>query len=85
MRVLSAKCRDYSKLSAIGWWFGASIGRRSLPVENSARVPQPGRERPPSAARRLVLAAAPGSLTPRLRVYISTSMCTASFPSNHAN
>jgi len=38
----------------------ATAGRRSLPAADPARVMQSGRERPPSAARRLVSAAAPG-------------------------
>ena len=36
-----------------------TVGRRSLPAAEPARVLQSGRERPPSAARRLVPAAAP--------------------------
>jgi len=40
LRILSTNCRDHSKLCAIDWWFGASVGQRSLPAGKSARVPR---------------------------------------------
>src|SRR5438105_1662853 len=53
-RIGDVKRREQSKLSAMDASFGVAVGRRLVPAANSARVPQPGRERPPSVARHVV-------------------------------
>ena len=58
-RVVQAKRQASSTMRRDRHAATAATGRRSLPAGKPAPVSQPGRERPPSVARRVVRAAAP--------------------------